>query len=94
MEERSFYSIAEVANKVGLSQKSIRRYIASGELGATKIGSTYRIPVSALNTFINKDNIGEKKANYDVFGNVVDDSFSSRKLKLILFILTISLFFI
>ena len=79
MEERSFYSIAEVANKVGLSQKSIRRYIASGELGATKIGSTYRIPVSALNSFINKDNIREKKANYDVFGNVVDDSFSSRK---------------
>ena len=79
MEERTFYSIAEVANKVGLSQKSIRRYIASGELGATKIGSTYRIPVSALNSFINKDNLKEKKINYDVFGNVVDDSISSKK---------------
>lgn len=78
MEERTFYSIAEVAEKVGLSQKSIRRYIASGELDAVKIGSTYRIPLSALNAFINKDGIHKKAVNYDLFGNVVTPT-SSRK---------------
>ena len=79
MEERSFYSIAEVAEKVGLSQKSIRRYIASGELDAVKIGSTYRIPVSVMNAFINKEKRDEKVVEYDLFGNVANEISPIRK---------------
>ncbi len=79
MEERSFYSIAEVAEKVGLSQKSIRRYIASGELDAVKIGSTYRIPVSVMNAFINKEKRNEKVVEYDIFGNVADENTPLKK---------------
>lgn len=79
MEERAFYSIAEVAEKVNLSQKSIRRYIASGELDAVKIGSTYRIPKSSLNAFINKDRAQEKKVNYNLFGEIADDSSTTKK---------------
>ncbi len=72
MEEKDFYSIVDVAEKLGLSQKSIRRYIASGQLGATKIGSTYRIPKGALECFINnKNSVGN--VSYDLFGNIVDD---------------------
>ena len=38
-----FYSIAEVAEMSGQSQKTIRRHIAAGKLKADKIGSRYRI---------------------------------------------------
>ncbi len=37
------YSIAEVAEMSGQSQKTIRRYIAAGKLKAEKIGNCYRI---------------------------------------------------
>lgn len=79
MDERTFYSITEVAEKLGLSQKSVRRYIASGQLGAVKLGSTYRIPVSALNTFINQQDSQEKVFQYDLFGNVVEEKLPTRK---------------
>jgi len=38
-----FYSIAEVAEMSGQSQKTIRRHIAAGKLKAERIGSRYRI---------------------------------------------------
>ena len=50
----SFYSILEVATRLNLSIKTIRRHIASGELDSTKIGNVYRIPHSAVEGFINK----------------------------------------
>ena len=71
MEVRDFYSIANVAEQLGLSQKSIRRYIASGQLGAVKIGSSYRIPKGAIQHFINRPNNKENLVNYDLFGNIV-----------------------
>ena len=75
MEEKEFYSIIDVAEKLNLSQKSIRRYIASGQLGATKIGSTYRIPKGALEYFINNQTNSAKVVNYDLFGNIVEDDY-------------------
>ena len=71
MEVKDFYSIANVAEQLGLSQKSIRRYIASGQLGAVKIGSSYRIPKGAIQHFINRPNNKENFVNYDLFGNIV-----------------------
>lgn len=79
MEDRSFYSIAEVAEQLSLSQKSVRRYIASGQLGAVKLGSTYRIPVGALNAFINQQDSQEKVIQYDLFGNIVEEKVPSKK---------------
>lgn len=73
MEEKEFYSIADIAEKLSLSQKSIRRYIASGQLGAVKIGSTYRIPKGALEYFINNQTNTARVVNYDLFGNIVDE---------------------
>lgn len=72
MEVKDFYSIANVAEQLGLSQKSIRRYIASGQLGAVKIGSSYRIPKGAIEHFINRPNNKENLVNYDLFGNIVE----------------------
>jgi len=79
MEVKDYYSIAEVAEHLSLSQKSIRRYVASGQLGAVKIGTNYRIPKGALEYFINNQANKEPLVNYDLFGNVVDDVFSPRR---------------
>ena len=78
MEEKDYYSIAEVAEHLSLSQKSIRRYIASGQLGAVKIGSNYRIPKGALEYFINNQANKEPVVNYDLFGNVVEEDIPVR----------------
>ena len=47
--------IEEVANRLNLSQKSIRRYIHSGELPSKKIGGVYRVDKADLDILIAKD---------------------------------------
>ena len=79
MEIKDFYSIADVAEQLSLSQKSIRRYIASGQLGSVKVGASYRIPKGALEYFINNQNNKEEFVNYDLFGNIVDDEPKRKK---------------
>lgn len=71
MERKDYYTIVEVAEQLSLSQKSIRRYIASGQLGAVKIGTNYRIPKGALEYFINSQDSRETVVNYDLFGNIL-----------------------
>ena len=79
MKEKDFYSISEIAEHLSLSQKSIRRYVACGQLGAVKLGSTYRIPKSALDHFINHQKSVEDSKEYDLFGNVVDSAAKIKK---------------
>jgi DNA (cytosine-5)-methyltransferase 1 len=67
----SYYSIAEVAAHLGLSVKTIRRHIASGELESAKIGNVYRIPKCALESFINSKTEGRVVA-YNLFGEPID----------------------
>lgn len=57
---------AEVAERLNLSEKTIRNLIDSGELKAFKFGRVYRISEEQLNNFINQsrtdlDNIKEEK---------------------------------
>lgn len=49
-----FFSIKDIAEKTGKSQKTIRRHIASGELEAKKIGGNYRIYEESFYTWGNK----------------------------------------
>ena len=49
-----YYSIAEAAEKLGLSLKTIRRHIAAKTIDSVKIGGVYRIPVTAFNKFTRK----------------------------------------
>jgi len=46
--------IEDVATKLNVSQKSVRRYIHSGKLLANKIGGVYRVEESALEYFVQK----------------------------------------
>lgn len=71
MESVSFYTIAEVAAHLKISQKSVRRYIASNKLNAVKIGGAYRIPVKALEAFINRK---ETSPRYDLLGGEISCS--------------------
>lgn len=79
MEEKDFYTIDEVAKELTLSVKSIRRYVASGSLKTIKINNSYRIPQSELLNFINKGNQQEKKVNYDLFGNPINEELLTKK---------------
>ena len=46
-----YYTINEVASLLGLTVKSIRRCVASGELGSEKRGASYCIPEESLAAF-------------------------------------------
>ena len=54
------YSISEVASKLNLSQKTIRRHIASGDLISYKIGNVYRIKEENISDFLEKNRFNEK----------------------------------
>jgi len=70
MKPQEFYSIQEVALKLQLSQKSIRRFVATGELESLKIGSSYRIPQGALEKFINLKS-SSNQVSYNLFGEPI-----------------------
>jgi len=70
--QSTFYSISEVSEKLSVSQKTIRRHIASGKLQSVKIGTSYRIPTGALEDFINSGSVEEQPATgYDLLGKKI-----------------------
>ena len=46
--------IEEIASKLNVSQKSVRRYIHSGKLKSNKIGGVHRVEESELDYFVQK----------------------------------------
>ena len=49
-----FYTIAEVANLLAVSQRSVRRWIANGELLAHHLGRSVRISDADLRAFLQR----------------------------------------
>jgi excisionase family DNA binding protein len=47
-----FITIAEAAVRLGVSEKTVRRWIRDGKLPAVRMGSQIRIPLGALLHFI------------------------------------------
>ena len=47
-----FYSIMDVATGLGISDKTVRRWIKSSELTAHQIGRQWRISKTDLETFL------------------------------------------
>ena len=72
--EHSFYSIIDVATELGLSQKTIRRHIASGKLGSIKIGNVYRIPKDSLEDFLNHKNESDLKSELETLTDIESPS--------------------
>jgi excisionase family DNA binding protein len=59
MEDRTL-SLSEVAGLMGVSERTIRRWIQAGRLKAYKPGRDYRIPESALRQFVEESEISPK----------------------------------
>jgi len=53
--EKTYYTIDQVADKVGVHTKTIRRHIYSGKLSAKKIGGQWRVTEENLNDYLNID---------------------------------------
>ena len=68
MESQKFYTISEVSEKLNLSQKAVRRLVASGEIVSVKNNSSYSISQSDLQKFC--DQYGQK-VQYDLFGQPI-----------------------
>ena len=68
MEEKDFYSIDEIAEKLGISIKSVRRMVASGELKSVKIRNLYRISKEAYDDFLNSHEVAPT-AQASLFGD-------------------------
>jgi excisionase family DNA binding protein len=58
--EEQTRSLSEVAGVMGVSERTVRRWIKSGRLKAYKPGRDYRIPESGLRAFIEESEISPK----------------------------------
>ncbi len=63
MEEKDFFSIAEIAKRLGISIKSVRRMVASGELKSVRIRNLYRISRDAYDDFIKSHEVAPASLN-------------------------------
>ncbi len=59
MEERHL-SLATVAGRLGVSERTVRRWIKAGKLKAYRPGRDYRIPESAFRAFVEESEIAPK----------------------------------
>jgi excisionase family DNA binding protein len=59
--EEQTRSLSEVAGLMGVSERTVRRWIKSGRLKAYKPGRDYRIPESGLREFIEESEVSPKE---------------------------------
>ncbi len=63
--------MAEAAQILSLSQKSIRRFVATEELASVKVRNTYMIPIEAVQFFSRTKRKKQSEIGHDLFGNIV-----------------------
>ena len=66
-----FYSIAEVAEMSGQSQKTIRRHIAAGKLKADRVGNRYRITKESYDRWLISDADPEQE---NIFNQILKEA--------------------
>jgi excisionase family DNA binding protein len=54
-----FLSVAQVADRLGLSEKSVRRKIARGELDAHRVGKLLRVRERGLDAYLARARLGK-----------------------------------
>ena len=60
-QDERIYTVEEVANRLRVKPRTVRTWIASGELIALDVGREYRISQSDLNAFIEKRKTDKRK---------------------------------
>lgn len=75
MIDKEYYSIDEVAEKLSVSVKSVRRLVASGGLESIRVSNLYRISQVAFENFVqqnsSKQKNEKKRLNYNLFGEPI-----------------------
>lgn len=66
MNERPYRTAAEVALELGVSLRTVRRWVADGRLRATRVGRSVRIPADAYREgpLPSRSGVGEAAAAY------------------------------
>ncbi|MCT4597736.1 MAG: helix-turn-helix domain-containing protein [Vallitalea sp.] len=54
--DKKYYTVDETAYKIGVHSKTIRRYIYSGKLAATKVAGQWRVYEDAIENYLNSCN--------------------------------------
>ena len=52
--EKDLLSIAEVADRIGVSERTVRRWIDRGDLNSWRRGRIVRVPVAELRRFLGR----------------------------------------
>jgi excisionase family DNA binding protein len=53
-------TVADVANRLGVSEQTVLRLITAGDLGAHKVGKQYRIALEALADYLERTRVVTK----------------------------------
>jgi excisionase family DNA binding protein len=72
--EKEFFSLEEVADKLGVTYQLIYRLVRSGELPAVRLGKLYRVPSAALESYLQTNMALQSGGTCDVCG----EHFASR----------------
>ena len=70
MSSKSYYSITEVAKLLNLTQKAVRRIIASGMIKSSKTGGAYRIEKEYFEENIDLIVKSSRTTRYNLFGEI------------------------
>jgi excisionase family DNA binding protein len=69
----SYLKLPEVAHRLGVSEKTARRYIKSGDLPSVFIGNSYRIEPNALTEYVERSR-GQHRRVEEISGSPKDQS--------------------
>ena len=61
--DNKYLSIKQVAERLGVNKKTVRRWITNGQLNACRAGIQWRITEEDLQSFLNSPAKLEKKIN-------------------------------
>jgi excisionase family DNA binding protein len=72
-------TLSEVAGLMGVSERTIRRWIKSGRFRAYKPGRDYRIPESSLRAFVEESEISPKALRRSPFEPSLEDALADER---------------
>lgn len=61
MTDEYLYTVEELAKRLRVTGRTIRRMIDDGELAAIRVRNQYRIPQSALDSYVRKHSLPREK---------------------------------
>lgn len=65
-----YFTIKDVASKLALNHKTIRRLIRTGQLEAIKVGTTYRISENSVRRYVESVTVANNKSQASSPGSV------------------------